>query len=76
MRAIFADNLQKKFGEKTVLDGVSFDVSEGKIFGLLGPSGAGKNNAYQYHYRSAFAERRICRNSGDRYPKNGRRAAL
>ena len=42
MRTIFADNLQKKFGEKTVLDGVSFDISEGEIFGLLGPSGAGK----------------------------------
>lgn len=42
MRAIFADNLQKKFGEKTVLDGVSLDISEGEIFGLLGPSGAGK----------------------------------
>ncbi len=42
MRAIFADNLQKKFGEKTMLDGVSLDISEGEIFGLLGPSGAGK----------------------------------
>ena len=42
MRVVFTDNLQKKFGEKTVLDGVSFDVSEGEIFGLLGPSGAGK----------------------------------
>ena len=41
MRAIFADNLQKKFGEKMVLDGVSLDVSEGEIFGLLGPSGVG-----------------------------------
>ena len=35
-------NVQKKFGEQTVLTNVSFDVKEREIFGLLGPSGAGK----------------------------------
>jgi len=34
--------LVKKFDDKTVLDGVSFDVQEREIFALLGPSGAGK----------------------------------
>ena len=35
-------NLVKTFSDKTVLNGVPFDISEGQIFGLLGPSGAGK----------------------------------
>ena len=34
--------ISKSFGEKKVLDGVSFSVEDGEIFGLLGPSGAGK----------------------------------
>lgn len=41
-RYIIGDNITKAFGDKTVLDGVSFTVSRGEIFGLLGPSGAGK----------------------------------
>jgi len=35
-------NIVKKFGAQTVLSDVSFDVNEREIFGLLGPSGAGK----------------------------------
>lgn len=35
-------DVTKRFGEKTVLDGVSMTVQDGEIFGLLGPSGAGK----------------------------------
>lgn len=34
--------LEKKFGEKTVLEQVDLEIKEGEIFGLLGPSGAGK----------------------------------
>lgn len=35
-------NLIKKFGDKTVLHGLSFEVKKGEILGLLGPNGAGK----------------------------------
>ncbi|MBC7901138.1 MAG: ATP-binding cassette domain-containing protein, partial [Saprospiraceae bacterium] len=35
-------NVSKKFGETTVLDNVTFDVSEGEIIVLLGASGSGK----------------------------------
>lgn len=40
--AICASNIVKSFGSKRVLDGISFTVRKGQIFGLLGPSGAGK----------------------------------
>lgn len=36
------NNVVKKFGEQTVLSGVTFKANEKEIFGLLGPSGAGK----------------------------------
>jgi ABC-2 type transport system ATP-binding protein len=36
------ENIVKKFGEQTVLSDVSFEVKSHEIFGLLGPSGAGK----------------------------------
>jgi len=35
-------NIEKKFGQQTVLSDVNFNVDKGEIFGLLGPSGAGK----------------------------------
>ncbi len=44
--AIEAHELKKTFGgEVRALDGVSFAVEEGTIFGLLGPNGAGKTTA-------------------------------
>ena len=39
---ISMNNVEKKFKDQTVLSGVNFNVQKGEIFGLLGPSGAGK----------------------------------
>ena len=39
---ITMNEVVKRYGDKTVLDKVSFTVGAGEIFGLLGPSGAGK----------------------------------
>jgi ABC-2 type transport system ATP-binding protein len=41
--AIVVENITKKYGDFTAVDGVSFSVKEGEIFGLLGPNGAGKS---------------------------------
>lgn len=35
-------DLTKRFGEQTAVDGISFHVDRGEVFGLLGPNGAGK----------------------------------
>src|ERR1041385_5331470 len=40
--AVQVENLTKKFGDFTAVNGVSFTVHQSEIFGLLGPNGAGK----------------------------------
>ena len=39
---IEVDNLMRKFGDLTAVDGVTFHVNPGEVFGFLGPNGAGK----------------------------------
>jgi lipopolysaccharide export system ATP-binding protein len=41
-----ADNLVKKYKQRTVVNDVSFSVSQGEIVGLLGPNGAGKTTSF------------------------------
>ncbi len=42
-KAVIVDGLQKRFGDFTAVDNVSFEVNTGEIFGFLGPNGAGKS---------------------------------
>ncbi|MCL2140924.1 MAG: ABC transporter ATP-binding protein [Dehalococcoidia bacterium] len=49
-------NIVKRFGTQTVLSDVSFEVKEKEIFGLLGPSGAGKTTIINILTRQLIAD--------------------
>ena len=44
---VSVSNLTKKYGKKTVVKGISFDVKKGEVFGILGPNGAGKTTTLE-----------------------------
>ncbi|HIT83328.1 MAG TPA: ATP-binding cassette domain-containing protein, partial [Candidatus Avibacteroides faecavium] len=44
-KVIYTDRLTKRFGRFTAVDGITFDVARGEIFGFLGANGAGKTTA-------------------------------
>ena len=43
MTLLKVENLYKNFGSTKAVDGISFEVKRGEVFGLLGPNGAGKS---------------------------------
>jgi len=40
-------NLKKRYGDRQAVNGVSFSVEKGEIFGILGPNGAGKTTTLE-----------------------------
>ncbi|MFD7495031.1 ATP-binding cassette domain-containing protein [Streptomyces sp. NPDC059832] len=47
MAIIEVNGVRKAYAGRTVVDGVSFTVDEGEIFGILGPNGAGKTTTVE-----------------------------
>ena len=45
--AVQVENLTKRFGTFTAVDGVTFAVKRGEVFGILGPNGAGKTTTLE-----------------------------
>jgi ABC-2 type transport system ATP-binding protein len=45
--AVEVRNLVKRYGERAVVDGLSFSVEAGEVFALLGPNGAGKTTTVE-----------------------------
>jgi len=44
---VSVENLTRNYGARTALAGVSFEVREGEIFGVLGPNGGGKSTLFK-----------------------------
>ncbi|MDV6011149.1 ABC transporter ATP-binding protein [Haloechinothrix sp. LS1_15] len=47
MPVIEVEGLRKRYGDTVAVDGVSFAVQDGEIFGMLGPNGAGKTTTVE-----------------------------
>ncbi len=45
--SIKATNITRRFGDKTALDDISFEVGKGELFGFIGPDGAGKTTLFR-----------------------------
>ena len=45
--AIHLDHLTRRYGDTTVVDGLTFDIASGEVFGFLGHNGAGKTTTIQ-----------------------------
>jgi len=64
--------VRKSYGEKTVVDGLSFHVNAGECFGLLGPNGAGKTTTLRMLLGIASPDAGMIRLCGESIPGRAR----
>lgn len=67
MASITIENLTKKFKRVTAVDGLSFEVTSGKVTGFVGPNGAGKTTTMRCLLDLASATSGGARVNGKRY---------
>jgi len=70
--AIEFGNVEKRYGQKTVVDGLSFHVRAGECFGLLGPNGAGKTTTLRMLLGIAAPDAGTIRLCGEPIPSRAR----
>lgn len=51
MDAVVVENLVKRYGDVVALDGVSFSVARGEVFGLLGAQRGGEDHDHKDPHR-------------------------
>lgn len=56
MALLKVDNVTKRYGNHTALDGISLEVPQGSIYGFLGPNGAGKTTLIRVINRMILAD--------------------
>ena len=54
MKVVKLENLSRRFGSRDVLKDINLEIEEGEIFGLLGPSGAGKTTIINFSSSSSY----------------------
>jgi ABC-2 type transport system ATP-binding protein len=59
-------DLARRFGEVVALDGISFTVEAGQMFGFVGPNGAGKTTAMRIVLGVLAADAARCASTGAR----------
>ena len=78
--AIEVRDLVKRYGDRTALGGISFDVARGELFALLGPNGAGKTTTVEilegYRRADSGAARVLGTDVGDRRGRDGLRGQV
>ena len=60
MSLLKAEGLVKIYGRRRVVDGVSFEVQQGEIVGLLGPQWRGEDNKFSHDVWTGYSKWRPC----------------
>jgi ABC-2 type transport system ATP-binding protein len=74
LKIIEAENLKKNFDGFTAVDGVSFYIKQGEIFGFLGPNGAGKTTTINMLTGLAKISGGSVKLLGEDYTRNAKKA--
>ncbi len=64
-------HISKRYKTQLALKDISMTLRKGEILGFLGPSGAGKTTTIINYYRTASANERGSKNSGNRFVQYG-----